>query len=618
MKRLKILFLLVFVYLSIETQAQTIAQWNTNYGSFRVELREDLVPATSNNFIDLVNDKFYDGLIFHRIIDGFMIQDGCPNGDGTGGPGYQFDDEFHADLLHDAAGIISMANGGPNTNGSQYFITLDETDWLDNVHAVFGKVTSGLDVVREIGHVQTDMNDRPVNEVIIDSIRIVSANRYIEIISPSAAVDEIRDMITEIEWESNDISDIKIEYSLDGGENWETIVDKIAANNTKYHWTVPDELTSNALIRIIDIRDDNNSSVSEEFSIINNPIPLVKIHLEDNALQLDENVKFKIEVVNNSNTDYTNLNCVLYPAGSYFTILDTLVTFSSLNQGESTISDDAFEIKIDDFIVGDYELKFEAQLIGDQVFSSVFSIPMLQVFNMDIDDDNENDSQGNDDETIENDEIIEFIPYINNKSSYELNEMEGTLHSGYWNVHIWDAVEGANDSVFKTQKYNVIDDVWTPVGASTNNVEPESSFVFDYWFDETYSFIVDLHIKAKLAINHNYTDEMVYSDLHWVIPIELNKTFPDAPVSINQIDNNIIHNIYPNPFDTEFIIEFTENTFFNSKLVLYNQLGELDRVIELERHTNSVKVSMDNCSPGIYYLQMINSNQVNTFKLIKL
>ena len=148
------------------------AVFDTNRGSFTVELFEDKAPKTTANFIDLVQKKFYDGLIFHRVIDGFMIQGGDPNGNGTGGPGYTIDDEFHPDLRHDGPGVLSMANAGPNTGGSQFFITLDQTPWLDGHHAVFGKVVDGLDVVQAIGHVQTGFMDKPVHDVVIDKITI--------------------------------------------------------------------------------------------------------------------------------------------------------------------------------------------------------------------------------------------------------------------------------------------------------------------------------------------------------------------------------------------------------------------------------------------------------------
>ena len=122
----------------------------TNKGSIKLKLFEDKVPRTVENFTKLANDGFYNGLKFHRVINDFMVQGGCPQGTGTGGPGYSFDDEFHEDLKHDGPGILSMANSGPNTNGSQFFITHVATPWLDNKHSVFGQVVDGLDVVNEI------------------------------------------------------------------------------------------------------------------------------------------------------------------------------------------------------------------------------------------------------------------------------------------------------------------------------------------------------------------------------------------------------------------------------------------------------------------------------------
>lgn len=151
-----------------------IAKFNTNRGEFKIELFEDKAPITTANFIKLIEEKFYDGLIFHRVIDGFMIQGGCPNKNGTGGPGYKIQDEFHEDLKHDDKGILSMANAGPNTGGSQFFITLDKTPWLDGHHSVFGKVIEGMDVVENIGKVKTDFLDKPIHDVVIDSVVIDS------------------------------------------------------------------------------------------------------------------------------------------------------------------------------------------------------------------------------------------------------------------------------------------------------------------------------------------------------------------------------------------------------------------------------------------------------------
>jgi peptidyl-prolyl cis-trans isomerase A (cyclophilin A) len=162
------------------------AHFTTSLGSFTVRLFDQEAPNTVANFVGLaegtkefvdpktrenVTRPFYDGLIFHRVIDGFMIQGGCPLGQGTGGPGYTFADEFNPTLKHRGAGVLSMANAGPGTNGSQFFITLAATPWLDNRHSVFGEVVDGLDVVKKIGITPT-RNDRPVTPVTIESVKI--------------------------------------------------------------------------------------------------------------------------------------------------------------------------------------------------------------------------------------------------------------------------------------------------------------------------------------------------------------------------------------------------------------------------------------------------------------
>ncbi|HJN09658.1 MAG TPA: peptidylprolyl isomerase [Pirellulaceae bacterium] len=127
-----------------------VATIETSKGTIRLQLHDDKTPKTVANFEKLTTDGFYDGLKFHRVIPNFMVQAGCPQGTGTGGPGYQFDDEFHADLKHDGPGIVSMANAGPGTNGSQFFITHVETSWLDGKHSVFGRVLEGQDIVDAI------------------------------------------------------------------------------------------------------------------------------------------------------------------------------------------------------------------------------------------------------------------------------------------------------------------------------------------------------------------------------------------------------------------------------------------------------------------------------------
>ena len=161
---------------------------HTSEGDIDVELYPEKAPNTVENFVGLATgeqewedpasgetvegEPLYDDVLFHRVIEGFMIQTGDPKGDGSGGPGYTFDDEFHDELTHDGPGVLSMANRGPNTNGSQFFITLDATPHLDGKHAVFGHVTDGMDVVREIGSVDTGARDRPTEDVLLESVTV--------------------------------------------------------------------------------------------------------------------------------------------------------------------------------------------------------------------------------------------------------------------------------------------------------------------------------------------------------------------------------------------------------------------------------------------------------------
>jgi peptidyl-prolyl cis-trans isomerase A (cyclophilin A) len=164
------------------------AVFNTTLGEMVCRLEEEKTPETVQNFVGLAtgekeytdpdtgqksNKPFYDGTIFHRIIKNFMVQGGDRLGKGTGGPGYRFKDEFHPALKHKGPGILSMANAGPNTNGSQFFLTLVPTPWLDGKHSIFGEIVKGEDVLQKLGSVQTAQMDRPREDVVVKSVRIV-------------------------------------------------------------------------------------------------------------------------------------------------------------------------------------------------------------------------------------------------------------------------------------------------------------------------------------------------------------------------------------------------------------------------------------------------------------
>jgi peptidyl-prolyl cis-trans isomerase A (cyclophilin A) len=163
------------------------ANFTTSEGNFTIRLFDKEAPKTVENFVGLAegtkewtdprtNQKtkqpYYDGLIFHRVIDGFMIQGGDPLGQGTGGPGFKFADEFNPKLRHTKAGILSMANSGPNTNGGQFFITLGPTPHLDDKHSIFGEVVTGMDIVRKIGSTKTGAGNKPAKDIVIKSVKI--------------------------------------------------------------------------------------------------------------------------------------------------------------------------------------------------------------------------------------------------------------------------------------------------------------------------------------------------------------------------------------------------------------------------------------------------------------
>ena len=149
----------------------TTATLHTNHGAIALELFDDDAPKTVENFLKLSRDGFYDGVIFHRVIPDFMIQGGDPTGTGSGGPGYQFEDEFNDNKV--VRGALAMANAGPNTNGSQFFIvTTEAASWLDGKHTVFGRVTDGMDVVDAISGLETDARDRPRQDVVIERVAV--------------------------------------------------------------------------------------------------------------------------------------------------------------------------------------------------------------------------------------------------------------------------------------------------------------------------------------------------------------------------------------------------------------------------------------------------------------
>lgn len=196
MKKILILTTLFFLTISSfafsqkkkkDVKKDLFAIIETSEGTIKIKLYEKEAPKMVGNFVELAEGKkewtdpntkgktkkkFYDGLVFHRIIPNFMIQGGCPKGDGTGGPGYTFEDEFASNLKFDRPGLLAMANAGPNTNGSQFFITTAKTEWLNNRHTIFGEVVEGYEVVEKISQLKRDTRDKPLTPVVIKSVTI--------------------------------------------------------------------------------------------------------------------------------------------------------------------------------------------------------------------------------------------------------------------------------------------------------------------------------------------------------------------------------------------------------------------------------------------------------------
>lgn len=168
-----LLFVLFITSCTEDEPMRTKIKMETSEGTMEFTLFDDLVPVTAGNFRKLVSEGYYDGIIFHRVIKNFMIQGGDPTGTGRGGPGYKIKDEFSSQLRHNKKGLLSMANSGPNTGGSQFFITVVPTPWLDDKHAIFGELTQGEDVLQKLGTVKTDESDRPVQEVKMIKVSII-------------------------------------------------------------------------------------------------------------------------------------------------------------------------------------------------------------------------------------------------------------------------------------------------------------------------------------------------------------------------------------------------------------------------------------------------------------
>ncbi len=218
---MKHLITLALIVIASSISAQTQIDFYTTMGDFRIEVREDLMPITAGNFIDLVEADFYDGIIFHRVIAGFVVQGGDPLGTGFGGPGYTIMDEYHPEMNHDSTGVIAMAKtSAPNSAGSQFYFTLGPQNFLDGNYAVFGTCIENVEVIEEIGLVETNGNDAPLIDVVMDSVRIVQSPSGLNLIESTILFEAYPNPFSDavqISYELNTPGQVELEiYDIQG------------------------------------------------------------------------------------------------------------------------------------------------------------------------------------------------------------------------------------------------------------------------------------------------------------------------------------------------------------------------------------------------------------------
>ncbi len=258
-KKLSLLLLLTIGVVSCQNDYPDLgdgvyAEFKTNKGTFVAKLYNDETPLTVANFVDLAEGnnemvdsiykgkKFYNGLIFHRIIKDFMIQGGDPLGNGSGNPGYTFPDEFSPNLKHSKKGMLSMANSGPNTNGSQFFITLKETPWLDNKHSIFGEIVIGQQLIDSIGLVETAKSNKPVDSVIINEVNIIRKGK----VHVSSFNDEMMAAEAKIEKEQAEL----LKVASDNASRLEKVLETTETTSSGLKIVLPKKATELNLLRV--------------------------------------------------------------------------------------------------------------------------------------------------------------------------------------------------------------------------------------------------------------------------------------------------------------------------------------------------------------------------------
>ncbi len=602
----------------ISDQSIYYAQWNTSMGMFRVKLRGDLAPTTVQNFINLSEKEFYTNLIFHRVIEGFMIQDGCPLGTGSGDPGYSFDDEFHPDLRHRHAGILSMANSGANTNGSQYFITLEATDWLDDAHAVFGRVIDGMDIVYAIGDVATDANDRPIVPVNISSIEIVEENKQLDLNYPNNEA-IIESSTINIDWSSDFTEDVKIEFSSDNQANWQTLTDSIPACEESFEWTLPAELSNECFVKITSLQNPDFYTINESaFEIRLKPVKLTRFEFYENVtpaisnpnniIMPDAVIKFKIKVRNDYSESLNAVSATISCDNESVNIINETVTFDPVSSGEEMWSLEEFEVYLPEGVPNpaDYQFKIAAkdENIVDVDWISFIEIPIIEKgpFSS-YNDDESGDSQGNGDKILEPNETIEMIFKVKNYSSFTLYNASGKLTSIDEFIEVWDNILGDDGTVYNTTIYNNNN----PINSSTTIVSPADEFVFDYNANGIYetNMLLEFNFYLNQEAGANWDEGGIL--LKCGVPWLLNEGYTNIAENNN---SEIV--ISPNPAKDYFTINFNDNT--QKEISIFSIEG---RLLQTETtNSDNHKINCSNYKSGIYIIKINSNNQQTVRKII--
>jgi len=588
------------------------AEWNTSMGIIRAELRGDLVPMTTQNFVNLTEKGFYTDLIFHRVISGFMIQDGCPIGDGTGDPGYSFDDEFTPELRHSFPGVLSMANAGPNTNGSQYFITVEPTSWLDDHHTIFGRIIDGMDIVYAISEVDTDGNDKPISDINL-TISIVESNPQLSINYPSEGLKIEKGRIINIEWNSDFIADAKIEFSSDNGINWTSITDSIPSGEETLAWTVPDIISAECIIKISSLKD-GSIFTQNLFEIRNKPIEYTRFEMynnvnpaddnPDNIIMLNKKIRFKIKVNNTLTQTIPTLNVYAQSSDNDLLITENNVSINDIAIGEEKWSEQEFEIKIPENFPGNGKLHFSlygtSTNIDDNFWLGDFDIPILKSFPfLTIDDNNDGNSNGNNNKILEQGETIELKIPIDNKSSLTLFEVAGKLTTNANYINIWNDISGTDGIVYDTTLYNS----GNPINPNSSFVQQDNPFVFDYNANEPFktNFMLIINGYINEVAGTNWDNGGI--KLKWGIPITLNSSYPPAKTN-TVLNKNTSFKILQNKNSNNFIITFNGSKVKDNILNIINIQGSL--VYSKKIYKSYEEINISPFKNGIYFIKFNN------------